>query len=228
MVIAIKMVDEWWRRWKCRCARRKVQGASMQWVPSASFHRSKAGSADHPDDEDDPNHINDDKVIIMISLKSKSNGYHNFDDDGVTVSYACMRVKHDAEKDGFKMIDLIFAGKGCEVWAVLVTHKSLPGICECLSETYSAPVSTSQSTCIKTIWKRKIKWLFSCPATYSSYMSSNIRGANCKFCLAFQGDDLLWPSLVSNICHPSMQQSYASKYAQRTCVKMNQGIVRQG
>ena len=32
-----------------------------------------------------------------------------------TVSHACMRVKHDDEKDGFKMIDLIFAGKGCEV-----------------------------------------------------------------------------------------------------------------
>ena len=29
-----------------------------------------------------------------------------------TVSHACMRVKHDDEKDGFKMIDLIFAGKG--------------------------------------------------------------------------------------------------------------------
>ena len=27
-----------------------------------------------------------------------------------TVSHACMRVKHDDEKDGFKMIDLIFAG----------------------------------------------------------------------------------------------------------------------
>ena len=37
----------------------QVQGASMQWVPSASFHRSKAGSADQPNDEDDPNHIND-------------------------------------------------------------------------------------------------------------------------------------------------------------------------
>ena len=36
------------------------------------------------------------------------------------VEHACMRVKHDAEKDGFKMIDLIFAGKGCEVWARLV------------------------------------------------------------------------------------------------------------
>ena len=70
-----------------------------------------------------------------------------------------MRVKHDAEKDGFKMIDLIFAGKGCEVWARLVTPTS-PGICECLSVTYSVPVSTSQSTCIKTIWKRKLKWLF--------------------------------------------------------------------
>ena len=121
----------------------------MQWVPSASFHRSKAGPADHPDGEDDPNHINDDKILIMISLKSKSNGYHNFDDDGITVSHACMRGKHDAKRDGFEMIDLIFAGKGCEVWAVLVTPKSLPGICECLSETYSAPVSTSQSTCIK-------------------------------------------------------------------------------
>ena len=96
----------------------------------------------------------------MISLKSKSNGYHNFDDDGITVSHACMRGKHDAKRDGFEMIDLIFAGKGCEVWAVLVTPKSLPGICECLSETYSAPVSTSQSTCIKTIWKRKLKWLY--------------------------------------------------------------------
>ena len=71
------------------------------------------------------------------------------------VSHACMRVKHDAERDGFKMIDLIFAGKGCEVWAVLVTPMS-SGICECLSETYSASVSTSQSTCIKTIWKRKL------------------------------------------------------------------------
>ena len=71
-----------------------------------------------------------------------------------------MRVKHYAEKDGFKMIDLIFAGKGCEVWARLVTPKPSPGICECLSERYSAPVSTSQSTCIKTIWKRKLKWLF--------------------------------------------------------------------
>ena len=70
-----------------------------------------------------------------------------------------MRVKHDAERDGFKMIDLIFAGKGCEVWARLVTPKS-SRICECLSETYSASVSTSQSTCIKTIWKRKLKWLF--------------------------------------------------------------------
>ena len=145
------------------------------------------------------------------------------------VEHACMRVKHDAEKDGFKMIDLIFAGKGCEVWAVLVIPKSPSGICECLSETYSAPVSTSQSTCIKTIWKRKLKWLFIFHTPpQSSYMSSYMRGKNCKFCLAFQGDDLLWPSLVSNICHPSMQQSYASKYAQRTCVKMNQGIVRQG
>ena len=44
-----------------------------------------------------------------------------------TVSHACMRVKHVAEKDGFKMIDLIFAGKGCEVWARLVTPTSLPG-----------------------------------------------------------------------------------------------------
>ena len=76
--------------------------------------------------------------------------------------------------------------------------------------------------------KAQMAVYLSCPAAYSSYMSSNMRGANCKFCLAFQGDDLLWPSLVSNICHPSMQQSYASKYAQHTCVKMNQGIVRQG
>ena len=39
----------------------QVQGASMQWVPSASFHHNKAGSADQPDGEGDPNHIYDDE-----------------------------------------------------------------------------------------------------------------------------------------------------------------------
>ena len=78
--------------------------------------------------------------------------------------------------------------------------------------------------------KAQMAVYLSCPATNSSYMSSNMGGTNCKFCLAFLGDDLLWPSLVSNICHPSMQQSYATKYAPRTCVKMNQveGIAKQG
>ena len=78
--------------------------------------------------------------------------------------------------------------------------------------------------------KAQMAVYLSCPATCSSYMSSNMGGANCKFCLTFWGDDLLWPSLVSNICHPSMQQSYATKYAPRTCVKMNQveGIAKQG
>ena len=42
----------------------QVQGAPMQWVPSAPFHHSKVGSADQPGGEADPNHINDNENYI--------------------------------------------------------------------------------------------------------------------------------------------------------------------
>ena len=135
-----------------------------------------------------------------------------------TVSHACMRVKHDDEKDGFKMIDLIFAGKGCEVWARLVTPTS-PGICECLSETYSVPVSTSQSTCIKTIWKRKLKWLFIFHALpHTPHICLQIWGSYYgRHKLQILSDFLGWWSFMAVPCLKYMSPVHAAVICDQIC-----------
>ena len=105
--------------------------------------------------------FNDDKIIIMIrsALKVKVM---------VTTILTMMVLQSHMLARGWNMMPrktasrwliLFSPAKDARFLARLVTPIA-SGICECLSETYPAPVSTSQSTCIKTIWKRKLKWLF--------------------------------------------------------------------
>ena len=49
------------------------------------------------------------KIIMMISIKSEILNM-NITILKIMVLHSCVGVKQDAEKDGFKMIDLIFAG----------------------------------------------------------------------------------------------------------------------